>query len=64
MGLFLSFYSFWMVGRLETRWLKNLMTVCCGFLFAAALLWVGYGFQRGEIIYNRSVELPVWLIGR
>ncbi|MGL4609051.1 MAG: hypothetical protein ACRCYY_05110 [Trueperaceae bacterium] len=64
LGIFLSAYSFWITGKLETPWLRTFLTAFCGFMFAGALLWVGYGFQRGEIIYNRSVELPVWIIGR
>jgi hypothetical protein len=64
LGILLSFYSFWMAGKLKTGWLTTFTTVCCGFLFATALLWVGYGVQRNEIIYNRSVELPVWTIGK
>jgi hypothetical protein len=64
LGLFLSAYSFWITGKLETPWLRSFLTVSCGFMCVAALLWLGYGFQYGEIFYNRNVELPVWIIGK
>jgi hypothetical protein len=64
LGVCLSFYSLWMTGQLETKWLKTVMTVVCGFICAAALLWIGYGVERGEFLQNRSVVLPVWIIGK
>jgi hypothetical protein len=64
LGIFMSAYSLWMTGKLETPWLRAFLTFCCGFIFAGAFLWVGYGFQRGEILYNHSIELPVWMIGK
>jgi hypothetical protein len=64
LSLIMSAYSFWITGKLETRWLRAFMTVCCGFIFASALLWVGSGFERGEIIFNHSIKLPVWLLDK
>jgi hypothetical protein len=62
MGVVLSFYSFWLVGTFETKWLKTFWSVVCGFMCAAALLWTFCGLERGEIVYNHSVDLMGWLV--
>jgi hypothetical protein len=61
LGIFLSAYSLWVMGKLGTAWLRTFLTFCCGFRFAAALLWVGWGFDRNEILDNRSAPLWAWL---